>query len=419
MVLKKNENIKIFDGAIGTEVQKRTPTAEDNLTDLLNSTRPEIIKNIHLDYLDAGAQVLTTNTFSSNEIRLSRSGHGKKTSELNERGANLAREAVKAFSGEEEKVWIAGSIGPTGENLVPLGDWTFDQFYSTFLTQAQALKRGGVDWLIIETMESLREAKAALLASKEVELPVISSLSYGSRGRTSYGVVPASGAITLDYIGADVLGINCGTGPKPYPDIIKTYSRSSSKPLLAEANAGSPRLEDGKAVYDLTPRQYLEEIEPGISFLWGVGSCCGSDPSFTKMLAEASSKYEGRKEDKFETESKFITNNSGVINLSEETEFIEIDIDSENLKNLKEKVDGDSINMLHFSGIPRPYSSMENVLARQFLKLRSSKPLGIVTDDSELLKTFLKASPGISPVRATGNKPSIRKTAEKYGGLLI
>jgi len=101
MVLKKNEKITVFDGAIGTEVQKRTPASEDNLTDLLNSTHPDIIKDIHLDYLNAGAQVLTTNTFSSSEIRLSRSGHEKKTSELNERGAYLAREAVETFSGGE------------------------------------------------------------------------------------------------------------------------------------------------------------------------------------------------------------------------------------------------------------------------------------------------------------------------------
>ncbi|MFB6216663.1 MAG: homocysteine S-methyltransferase family protein, partial [Candidatus Aenigmatarchaeota archaeon] len=200
MTLENREKLTVFDGAIGTEVQKRSPASEDSLTDLLNLTQPEVIESIHRDYLAAGARVLTTNTFSSSAIRLSRSGHGEKTKELNERGARLAREAIEDFSEGAEKISVAGSIGPTGETLVPLGDWTFDQFYETFRNQAEALKQGGVDWIIIETMESLREATAALAACGEVGLPVISSLSYGDRGRTSYGVVPASGAITLDYI---------------------------------------------------------------------------------------------------------------------------------------------------------------------------------------------------------------------------
>lgn len=419
MVLKRGEELTIFDGAIGTEVQKRTPASEDSLTDVLNLTEPEVIKSIHRDYLTAGAQVLTTNTFSSNEIRLSRSGYGERTEELNEKGARLARKAIEDFSVRGEEISIAGSIGPTGETLVPLGDWSFDQFYETFRDQAEALKQGGVDWIIIETMESLREATAALVASREVGLPVITSLSYGDRGRTSYGVVPASGAITLDYLGSDVLGMNCGTGPKTYPEIIKTYSNYTSKPLLAEANAGDPSLENGEAVYDLTPEQYLEEIRPGLPYLSGVGSCCGSNPDFTKILADASSEYGEQKKPGTETENEFITNNSTVIPLSGEPEFEEVDVEKDDLTNLKKKIADDRVNMLTFSGISSPPAELEKVLARQVLQLRSSNPLGIVTGDSELLKTFLTANPGISPVRATGNRDSIQAIAEKYGGLLV
>lgn len=419
MALENHEELTVFDGAIGTEVQKRSPTSEDSLTDVLNLTQPEVIKSIHRDYLAAGAQVLTTNTFSSNEIRLARSGYGEQAKEINEKGVRLARKAAGDFSGRAQEISIAGSIGPTGETLVPLGDWTFDQFYETFRSQAEALNQAGVDWIIIETMESLREASAALVACREVGLPVISSLSYGDRGRTSYGVTPASGAVTLDYTGADVLGINCGTGPGPYPDIIKTYSQSTSKPLLAEANAGDPRLQDGEAVYDLTPEQYLEEIRPGLPYLAGVGSCCGSNPDFTKVLAEVAPEYGGRTKSGTETENEFITNNSTVIPISEETEFEEIDVGKDDLTDLKHKTISGKVNMLNLSGFSRPPEELENLLARQFLQLRSSNPLGIVTDDSELLKTFLTANPGISPVRATGNEDSVQAVAEKYGGLLI
>lgn len=419
MVLESYEELTIFDGAIGTEVQKRSPTSEDSLTDVLNLTQPEVIKSIHRDYLAAGAQVLTTNTFSSNEIRLARSGYGEKARELNEKGARLARKAVEDFSGGTREITIAGSIGPTGETLVPLGDWTFDQFYETFHSQAKALNQGGVDWIIIETMESLREASAALVACREVGLPVISSLSYGDRGRTSYGVTPASGAVTLDYIGADALGINCGTGPGPYPDIIETYSQSTSKPLLAEANAGDPRLESEEAVYDLTPEQYLVEIRPGLPYLSGVGSCCGSTPDFTKVLAEVAPEYGGRTKSETPAENEFITNNSTVMPVSEETEFEEIAIGKDDLTNLKHKIISDKVNMLNLSDLSHQPAELEELLARQFLQLRSINPLGIVTDDSELLKTFLTANPGISPVRAIGNGDSVRAVAEKYGGLLI
>lgn len=419
MVLKSSGELTVFDGAIGTVVQKRVPEMEDSLTDTLNLTQPEVIKNIHLDYLTAGARVLTTNTFSSNEIRLSRSGYGEKAKELNEKGAMLARKAIEDYSGKTREISVAGSIGPTGETLVPLGDWTFDQFQATFRNQAKALKQGGADWIIIETMESLREATAALTASKGVGLPVITSLSYGNRGRTSYGVVPASGAVTLDYLGSDVLGVNCGTGPKPYPEIIKTYSQSTSKPLLAEANAGDPRLEDGEAVYDLTPKQYLERISPGLPYLSGVGSCCGSNPSFTQILAGVAPEYGEIKKLGSGNETKFITNNSTVVPLDGDTEFEEVNVNAKDLRNLKKKLVDDKVNMLDFTGVSRDPEELENVLARQFLQLRSSNPLGIVTNDSGLLKSFLTAYPGICPIRATGNENSVRAVAKKYGGLLI
>ncbi|MBS3787983.1 homocysteine S-methyltransferase family protein [Candidatus Bipolaricaulota bacterium] len=419
MVLKSSGELTVFDGAIGTVAQKRVPEMEDSLTDTLNLSQPEVIKNIHFDYLTAGARVLTTNTFSSNEIRLSRSGYGEKAKELNERGAMLARKAIEDYSGKTKEISVAGSIGPTGETLVPLGDWTFDQFKATFHNQAKALKQGGADWIIIETMESLREATAALTASKRVGLPVITSLSYGNRGRTSYGVVPASGAVTLDYLGSDALGMNCGTGPNPYPEIIKTYSQSTSKPLLAEANAGDPRLEDEEAVYDLTPEQYLERIRPGLTYLSGVGSCCGSNPSFTKILAGVAPEYGEITKLGPGNETKFITNNSTVVPLNGDTEFEEVKVNAKDLRDLKKKVVDDKVNMLDFTGVSRDPEELENVLARQFLQLRSSNPLGIVTNDSDLLKAFLTAYPGICPVRATGNDGSVRAVAKKYGGLLI
>ncbi len=420
MVFKRDSELVVFDGAIGTEVQKRAPDVSENLTEILNLKQPETIQGIHEDYLKAGADFLTTNTFSANRVRLDHSNYGDRLTEINEKGVQLARQAIKNFGSGKDQLFVAGSIGPTGETLVPLGDSTFTEFYDVFYNQALALKNGGADWLIIETMESLREAKAALVAALEVDLPVISSLSYGERGRTSYGVKPAPGAVTLDRLGCEVLAMNCGTGPAHYPELIDTYRKFTDKPILAEANAGTPELRNEEVIYDLTPEEYLEKLKPGLPYLSGVGSCCGSDPSFTKLLAGAASEYE-REPKKTQTEKgkKYISNNSTVLAVTEETDFTETRIGKGELTNFTEKLEGDRVNMLNFTDISDSAEEFERKLARGFLRLRSGKPAGIVTGQPELLKTFLMSYPGISPVRATSNGNRIRKVAERYGGMLI
>lgn len=420
MEFKKDGSLRVFDGAIGTEVQKRAPDTEENLTELLNLSSPKTVKEIHLDYLKAGAEFLTTNTFSANQIRLARSGYGEKHSEINQKGAQLAREAIKNFAGDSaEDRFVAGSIGPTGETLVPLGDYTFDKFYRAFFDQAEALKKGGADWLIIETMESLREAKAALVAASEVGLPVISSLSYGERGRTSYGVEPAAGAVTLDQLGADVLGMNCGTGPRYYPDVIETYRKFTDKPLLAEANAGEPVLKDGKTVYDLSPAQYLEDLEPGLGYVEGVGSCCGSDPNFTKVLAGIAAEYGETYRNSGKDGTAFFSNNSSVVPTVKAGGFHEVEIKTDELKTLKDKIAEDRINLIHFRGETPSETGLEGDLSRAFLRLRSGKPVGLITEDPRVLKAFLRAYPGVAPVRARKNKDELKPVAEKYGGYFV
>ncbi|MBS3814612.1 homocysteine S-methyltransferase family protein [Candidatus Bipolaricaulota bacterium] len=420
MVFERENGLTIFDGAIGTEVQKRSPESSENLTDLLNLSNPDIVRAIHQDYLEAGAEFLTTNTFSASEIRLSRSGYEGKSSEINEKGARLAKRAIQDLSGvKTEERLVAGSIGPTGETLFPLGDYTFDQFYNAFHQQARALKNGGADWIIIETMESLRESKAALAAAKEVGLPVISSMSYGEKGRTSFGVVPESGTVTLDRLGADVLGINCGTGPGSYPDTIKTYHEFTGKPLLAEANAGNPVLKNGRAIYDLTPERYIQDIQPGLPYLSGVGSCCGSDSSFTRALARIAPEYNSKPGGNKDEREDFISNNSSVVALSESTDLVEIEIARDELKDLKDKTVKGKINLINLDGIPDSKTEIEKKLSRQFLRLRSKKPIGIVTNNPEILTEFLKAYPGIAPVKTSRNESSINTISKKYGGLLL
>jgi len=420
MEFEKSERLRVFDGAIGTEVQKRTSGSDENLTEILNLNEPELVQDIHLDYLEAGAEFLTTNTFSANEIRLGRSNYEHRSREINEQGASLARTAIKEFLGNSPDCrFVAGSIGPTGETLVPLGDHHFSDFYEAFLNQARGLKSGGADWIIIETMESLREAKAALLAASQVELPVISSLSYGERGRTSYGVVPSAGAVTLDHLGADVLAMNCGTGPSYYPNLISTYSEFTARPLLAEANAGDPELKDGEAVYDLTPEEYLEDIKPGLPDLAGVGSCCGSDPNFTRALAEVASDYDESREEAPSEEKKYFSSNAKVVNAGDVTEFDKFQAPDGELKRIRKLKDPERVSLVEINAKDRSEEELEEELSRVFLQLGSAAPTGIKTEDPITLKSFLRAYPGIAPVKLEGGNSSLMKIAEEYGGLII
>lgn len=420
MEFEKNETLRVFDGAIGTEVQKRSSGFDENLTEVLNLKGPELIKDIYLDYLEAGAEFLTTNTFSANEIRLGRSNYEDKGRKINDKGASLAREAIEEFAGgPTNRRYVTGSIGPTGETLVPLGDHHFSEFYEAFLYQARGLKNGGADWIIIETMESLREAKAAFLAARKVELPVISSLSYGEHGRTSYGVIPSAGAVTLDQLGADVLAMNCGTGPGYYPDLISTYSEFTNKPLLAEANAGDPELKDGKAIYDLTPSEYLEDIEPGLTELAGVGSCCGSDPNFTRSLAEVASDYGDHCEESSREKIEHFSSNTKVVNKEEVDDFEQFGVPGDDLKKIRKTKDPKRVSLVEIKNKDQSAESLEEELSRVFLQLRSAAPTGIKTDNPVTLKAFLRAYPGIAPVKIQGKKNSLKKIASRYGGLLV
>ncbi len=419
MEFEKSEGLRVFDGAIGTEVQKRASGSDESLTEVLNLHKPELIQEIHLNYLKAGAEFLTTNTFSANEIRLGRSNYEHRSREINEKGASLARKAIKEFAGgSPDGRFVAGSIGPTGETLVPLGDHHFSDFYEAFLNQARGLKSGGADWIIIETMESLREAKAAFLAASQVELPVISSLSYGERGRTSYGVVPSAGAVTLDHLGADVLAMNCGTGPSYYPDLISTYSEFTARPLLAEANAGDPELKDGEAVYDLTPEEYLEDIKPGLPDLAGVGSCCGSAPGFTRALAEVASDYGGPREGKPPEEGKYFSSNAKVVSAADVNEFDKFQVPSDELKRIRKLKDPEKVSLMEINAEGRSEEKLEEELSRVFLQLGSAAPTGIKTEDPTTLKSFLRAYPGTPPVELEGENSPLLEIAEEYGGLI-
>ncbi|SFT87055.1 5-methyltetrahydrofolate--homocysteine methyltransferase [Selenomonas sp. GACV-9] len=273
--------IHIFDGAMGTMLQAGglKPGA---CPELMNIEQPEVVKSIHKAYLDAGATVIETNTFGASSLKLDHYGLADRVTELNAAAVKIAKEAAGT------KAKVAGSMGPTGRFVVPLGDLDFEDAYDCFAEQAKALADAGADYLIIETCIDIQEMRAALLAAKENApgVPVICQLSYSEDGRTVTGTDPQSAAIILEALGADIIGVNCSLGPEQLVPIVRTLAENCSVPISVQPNAGMPYLENGETVFPMGPEDFgrwgTKLLEAGATFL---GGCCGTTPAHIAALA--------------------------------------------------------------------------------------------------------------------------------------
>ena len=209
--------IHIFDGAMGTMLQAGG-LKPGGCPELMNIEHPEVVRDIHRAYIEAGATIIETNTFGASRLKLDHYGLENCVQELNAAAVRIAREAAKG------QVKIAGSMGPTGRFISPLGDLDFEEAYDCFQEQASALANAGVDFFIIETCIDIQEMRAALLAAKDAapDIPVICQLTYSDDGRTVTGTDPQSAAIILSAMGADIIGVNCSLGPEQLVPIVKT-----------------------------------------------------------------------------------------------------------------------------------------------------------------------------------------------------
>ncbi len=270
------DEILVFDGAMGTELPPNLGRCPEGL----NLTHPEVVAKVHSSYVDAGADVITTNTFGGNRLKLKESGLEDKLEEINTRGIEIAKEAAG------DKALVAASVGPTGKLLEPLGEFTFDQFYDVYREQIRILAQAGADIIILETMLDIQEVKIALLAAKEnCDLPVISSLTFTKEGRMVTGSDPLIAATILEPLKPDLLGANCSLGPEGLIKVMRKFASATDLPLIVEPNAGLPRMVQGKTVYPASPdymaRYASEFVNLGINV---VGSCCGSGPEHTKAI---------------------------------------------------------------------------------------------------------------------------------------
>ena len=280
----------VADGAMGTMLQKYGLLA-GSCPEEYNLRHPDIVQSIHQQYFTAGADLVETNTFGANRFRLSFHGYGDQVKELNRRAAELACTVRPAGK------FVAGSVGPTGELLEPLGMLTFNQLVDAFYEQMTALQAGGVDLIIIETLADLQEARAALQAAKNLTpvLPVAVTMTF-DRGVTGFktmmGISPPAMISTLVEAGADIIGANCGLGMDEMIDLMTEIRSQYSAALIAQANAGLPRWDGQKNVYSETPAQRgratakLLELKVNI-----IGGCCGTTPDHIRTIRQAVDAY--------------------------------------------------------------------------------------------------------------------------------
>ena len=264
------EDFLLLDGAMGTQLQERGMEAGD-IPELLCLTHPEVVTDIHRAYVEAGSEVVTTNTFGASAPKL----EGHATVE------EVFRAAVACAKASGAR-YVAADIGPTGALLAPMGTLSFDDAYDLFAVQARAADAAGADLFVIETMADLAEAKAALLACRESsDLPILCTMTFGEDGRTFLGTTPEVAAVTLSSLGADVVGINCSLGPADVAPLVERMLPWSRVPVMAQANAGLPHVVDGVTTYDIGPEEYCQAVEgmlaAGVSV---IGGCCGTSPAF-------------------------------------------------------------------------------------------------------------------------------------------
>lgn len=279
----RSGEIMIADGATGTLLQQRG-MPPGSCPELLNLMDEDLVASVPRDYAKAGSDIVYTNSFGGNRIRLRRCGVEDKVREINIAAARIAREAVW------EGIFVVGSMGPTGEMLEPFGDLEREKAYDLFQEQAGALVEGGVDAIVLETFSDLEELLLALRATRKFGIPVLCSMSFDTGGRTMMGISPEDAAIALlKEEGVEVIGANCGRGLEDMEDSIRRMKEVAPEtPLLAKPNAGLPRLVEGKVVYEASPeemaRYAMRYVELGARI---VGGCCGSTPDHIRAIANA------------------------------------------------------------------------------------------------------------------------------------
>ena len=428
--------IHIFDGAMGTMFQQLGLLQPGACPEMLCIDHPDEVTRVHQRYVDAGSTIIESFTFGASALKLEHYGLQDRVVEIN----TAAVKAAKAVKGENIK--IAGGMGPSGRFIKPLGDLDFEEAYQNYYQQSQALEAAGADYILIETFIDIQEMRAALLAAKEAtKLPVICQLSYSEDGRTVTGTDPQSAAITLDAMGADIIGINCSLGPEQLVPIVKAISENTAKPISVQPNAGMPQLIDGKTIFPMGPEDFgtwaPKLVQAGATY---VGGCCGTTP---EHIAAIKASLQGVEEPKFAPVRRrlMLTSRSKTVVIDRElpTNLIGERINPTGRKKLAAEIKDGSfasvkrealdqvkagatlldVNM-GVGGIDQA-AAMKRAITE--ISQLTDAPLAIDTSDAEALEAGLRAYPGralINSVSAEVERlEKFIPLARKYGAAIL
>lgn len=427
------KELLFFDGAMGTILQKNGLGAGE-LPEIWNITHSDLILNIHKSYIDAGADVITTNTFGANELKLKDSGYTVE---------DVVSAAVKTakLAAEEsgKKVYIALDLGPTGKLLQPYGELPFERAYELYKQQIVCARDSGVDFVLLETMGDLYEIKAAVLAAKEnCDLPVVVSMIFNEKGQLLTGADIKTAIFTLEGLGVDGIGLNCGLGPAQMLEFVKEALKYTSLPLVVNPNAGLPECVNGVTSYNVGPQEFSEDIKKIIELgASAVGGCCGTTPEHIKATVELCKKLPV-----LPVEKKHFTavtsyskttligekpiiigeriNPTGKKRLKEALVNKDFDyIVSEAVKQVDKKSDVLDVNV----GLPEIDEKEMLTLAVKKLQSVVNTPLQIDTSDTEALEAALRIYNGKPLINSVnGKEENMKKVfplAKKYGGVVV
>lgn len=438
---KLTEKIVFLDGATGSNLVKAGMKIGE-CPEKWIIDNPEAIISLQKRYIEAGSDIVYAPTFTSNRIKLKEYGFENDVMEINKELVRLSRLAVKESEGIK-KAYVAGDLTMTGVQLKPTGPMDFEELVDVYKEQIKALDEAGADLLVVETMMSLQETRAALIAAKEVsDLPVMCTLTFEEDGKTLFGTDALSAAITLESLGACAIGANCSTGPSKMVSIIKDMASVTNIPIIAKPNAGMPRLdEDGNTVYDLPPEEFAEEmkdlVDAGATIL---GGCCGTAPEYIKAIHDVFASKECIKRD----------NHTGVRRLSSERKSISFALNDPFIvvgerinptgkKALQAELKEGNLDMVRtfaeeqeeggaaildinvgMGGIDEE-SMMLKVLEE--VGMITSLPLSIDTSPVNVLEKALRLYPGRALVNSISAESAVMeaklKVAHKYGAMII
>lgn len=428
-----NDKILIFDGGMGSLLQE-AGLKPGELPETWNIKHPEILVKIHEDYLNAGANVILSNTFGANRLKYNEAAEFN-LDEIVDAAMKNARTAVEHCG----RGYVALDLGPTGRLLKPMGDLDFEEAVSIYTEVVKAGVRGGADLILIETMSDTYELKAAVLAAKEnSDLPIFATTIFDGKGKLLTGGTPKSVVALLEGLGVDALGINCGLGPVQMKPIVEELLRYASIPVVVNPNAGLPRSEGGKTVYDIDPPEFVEEmkgmLEMGVS---AVGGCCGTTPEHIRLLAEM---CEGRTRKPIEPKNDtLITSYASVVEMGTDPVIIGERINPTGKSKFKQALRDHNLEYILREAITQQENGAavldvnvglpeidEVAMMREIvqeLQAVTELPLQIDTTDTEAMEQALRIYNGKALINSVNGKQEVMDAVfplvKHYGGTVV